>query len=133
MQPHEARAQLLREHESLRVLVSDALAVAAALRHGEAVADDLRRALDALREAFVAHNQSEETVLEPILREHPEVGAARVARMFEEHVAEHAAFRAALAGDVVEVATRLDELAEDLDAHMAAEERTFLSPGVLRP
>lgn len=133
MQPHEARAQLLREHDALRFLVSDALAVAAALRRGEAVADDLRRALDALLEAFVAHNQSEEAVLEPILREHPAVGAARVARMFEEHVAEHAAFRATIAGDVLEVATRLDELAEDLDAHMAAEERTFLSPGVLRP
>jgi hypothetical protein len=51
--------------------------------------------------------------------------------MLEEHVAEHAAFWDLLAGPASEVAARMDELLEELDAHMAAEERTFLSPLVL--
>ena len=53
--------------------------------------------------------------------------------MLEEHVAEHAAFWEMLTGSTVEVAARMDELIDELDAHMAAEERTFLSPLVLHP
>jgi hypothetical protein len=52
--------------------------------------------------------------------------------MLEEHVAEHAAFWELLSGTQAEVAERIGELAEELDAHMAAEERTFLSPVTLR-
>jgi hypothetical protein len=52
--------------------------------------------------------------------------------MFEEHAAEHASFREAMTGSALAIAARMAELAEDVDAHMAAEERTFLSPGVLR-
>ena len=50
----------------------------------------------------------------------------------EEHVAEHAALWEMLTGEVGEVAARMSDLIDDLDAHMAAEERTFLSPLVLR-
>jgi iron-sulfur cluster repair protein YtfE (RIC family) len=120
VQPNEARAQLLREHEHLRALL-------ARLTETRTTA-----ALLELRQAFAAHNASEEALLVPILAENPSVGPARIARMIEEHAAEHTAMRAALAGDDLEVAGRLDELAEDIDAHMAAEERTFLSPQVLR-
>jgi hypothetical protein len=52
--------------------------------------------------------------------------------MFEEHVAEHAAFWVLLSGTRAEVAARIEELADQLDAHMAAEERTFLAPATLR-
>jgi hypothetical protein len=55
-----------------------------------------------------------------------------VDRMLEEHVAEHAAFWELLSGTRDEVAERIGELAEELDAHMSAEERTFLSPLTLR-
>ena len=132
MDPAKARAQLLREHEVLRALLSEALAIAERLRCQDPVHAALERAVDALRQAFARHNDSEEALLEPILREDPAWGPARIARMIEEHSAEHAAFRAMLAGTSLEVAARLPELAEDIDAHMAAEERTFLSPGVLR-
>ena len=54
-------------------------------------------------------------------------------RMLEEHVGEHAAFWEALAGSPDGVALRIDDLVDELDAHMAAEERTFLSPLVLHP
>ena len=41
------------------------------------------------------------------------------------HVAEHAAFWELLSGPRGEVATRIDDFADELDAHIAAEERTF--------
>ena len=59
-------------------------------------------------------------------------GAKLVDRMAEEHIAEHAAFWELLSGTRTEVVARICELAEELDAHMAAEERTFLSPEVVR-
>lgn len=132
MQPGDARTQLLREHERLRALMSEALALAARLPRGEAPLADLARALDELRHAFAEHNANEEALLEPILCGDPAWGPARIARMLEEHAAEHAVFRALLAGSDEEVADRLADFAEEVDAHMAAEERTFLSPAVLR-
>ena len=51
--------------------------------------------------------------------------------MLEEHAGEHVAFQAALTGTDHEVAAGMADLCEEVDAHMAAEERTFLSPGVL--
>ena len=51
--------------------------------------------------------------------------------MLEEHVAEHAAFRELLVGTAEDVAARMDDLVDELDAHMAAEERTFLNAAVL--
>jgi iron-sulfur cluster repair protein YtfE (RIC family) len=123
----------LREHERLRGIMGDALALAGRARDGTGSWSELQRVLDELRDAFAEHNASEEALLVPILGEDATIGPARIARMIEEHAAEHAAFRAALAGAPEEVAIRLEELAEEIDAHMAAEERTFLSPGVLRP
>jgi hypothetical protein len=52
--------------------------------------------------------------------------------MLDEHLAEHAAFWELLAGTPAEVAARMDDLADQLDSHMAAEERTFLAPVTLR-
>lgn len=123
MDPTHARAQLLREHDRLRELIRAALAA-------EDV-DERRRALEELRLAFAAHNGSEEVLLVPVLAGDPAWGPARIARMMEEHVAEHAAMRALMAGE--EATDHLAEIAEELDAHMAAEERTFLSAHVLRP
>lgn len=53
-------------------------------------------------------------------------------RMLEEHAAEHAAFWQRIEAPRQVVAANMDELSEELDAHMAAEERTFLSPLILR-
>src|SRR5262249_22858242 len=67
-----------------------------------------------------------------ILRAGGVYGAARVSRMHEEHLNEHALLREALVGhDLGVISANLRELAEALRAHMDAEERTFLHAGVL--
>ena len=90
------------------------------------------QALVDLRGALLEHNVCEEAFLQPLLAAEPAAGAARVKRMMEEHVAEHAAFVGALEGDELEVARRIPDLIEELEAHMQAEERTFLNLAVLR-
>jgi iron-sulfur cluster repair protein YtfE (RIC family) len=132
MEPTQARAVLLEQHERLRQLLGDAQALAARVLAGEGTEAELQACLDVLRAAFAEHNASEESLLEPILRLDFAWGPARIARMIEEHAAEHASFRAVLATPALAIAARMDDLVEDVDAHMAAEERTFLSPGVLR-
>jgi iron-sulfur cluster repair protein YtfE (RIC family) len=132
MTPTEARTKLLEQHEGLRTLLAAAEISARRVLQGETVLAEFRRGLDALRSALAEHNRTEEALLEPMLSGADDWGPKRVARMTEEHLAEHAAVRAALAGPEVEVAQRMADLVEDLLAHMAAEERTFLSPGVLR-
>jgi hypothetical protein len=57
---------------------------------------------------------------------------AALPRMREEHVAEHAAFWELLSGTPDDIAARIDDLVEEIDAHMLAEERTFLSPVTLQ-
>jgi hypothetical protein len=52
--------------------------------------------------------------------------------MLEEHAAEHAAFWQRIEAPRHDIAANMDELLEELDAHMAAEERTVLSPLILR-
>ncbi len=132
MKPSEVRKQLLEQHTHLRELFAIAQGLAAKLLAGDMVAAELQAVLVDLRSAFAEHNTSEEKVLEPLLGSGDAWAPLRVKRMVEEHTAEHAAFRAALAGETIEVAARIAELAEDVDAHMLAEERTFLNPAVLR-
>lgn len=132
MYPSEARTQLLAQHDHVRNLLDGGRVLAARFLAGEEVADLLCDRLTALREAFAAHNELELRVLEPMLRDADVWGPARVARMLEEHRAEHEIFAGFLCGDLGAVARRLAVFAEDIDAHMAAEERTFLSAAVLR-
>jgi hypothetical protein len=132
MEPSRARAMLLAQHEHLRLLLEELAGVADRVMRGEGVMGELTTRLEVLRGAFALHNATEEAMLEPILRIDYAWGPARIARMMEEHGAEHASLRAALAGADLDVAARVVELVEDIDAHMAAEERTFLSQGVLR-
>lgn len=132
MNPSEARTQLLQEHARLRVLIAAAEHSAWRLLQGKDDLGTFRQHLVELREAFAEHNVSEEQLLEPLLSGTDSWGPVRFRRMLEEHIGEHAAMRAALAGDELEVAPRLSDLAEELLAHMDAEERTFLHPSVLR-
>jgi hypothetical protein len=131
MEPSEMRALLLAQHDRLRELLSAAQREAEHVLRGCATTA-LQPILLELRRAFSTHNASEEALLMPILRRDPAWGGPRVERMLEEHTGEHVAFGAALTGSDLEVAARMADLVEDVDAHMAAEERTFLHPGVLR-
>lgn len=88
-------------------------------------------AVGRLRDEFSDHNQTETAIIGELLHGPAAWGSLLVDRMLEEHVAEHAAFWELLTGTRGEVAARIDALAEELDAHMAAEERTFLAPATL--
>jgi len=133
MQPSAIRALLLEQHARLRGHLEATEDLAHELRLGASVRADFRDALSALLEALNVHNASEETLLLPLLRAGDVYGPARVSRMHEEHVSEHHLIRDALVGhDLGVIAEKLPELAEDLRAHMDAEERTFLHPGVLK-
>jgi len=131
MDAEAARKQLLAQHDAIRAHLAVCNIWARRLRDGEPVHAELDAALAELRQDFMAHNATETELVRPLLHDLPGWGTRLIDRMLEEHVAEHAAFWDLLGGSAREVAGRLDELIEELDAHMAAEERTFLSPLVL--
>jgi len=128
----DARTTLLAQHERLRHQLEICTRLARQLRAGEPVTIELDKALSELRDEFAEHNQAETAIIGTLLHGPAAWGSLLVDRMLEEHVAEHAAFWELLSGTHAEVAERIDDLAEELDAHMAAEERTFLSPLTLR-
>lgn len=132
MNATEARNALLEQHARIRRQLERCTTLAHRHRGGDEVNTELDRALAELREEFSDHNQSETAIIGELLRGPAAWGSLLVDRMLEEHVAEHAAFWELLSGTPGEIATRIDDLAEELDAHMAAEERTFLSPVTLR-
>jgi hypothetical protein len=126
-----ARLRCLAQHEWLRVMLQQARTLARRLLAGEAVEHAFEATLRRLREGYAAHNAFEQSVLEPMLRDVDAWGSARIARMVEEHTAEHEALEELLSASSTEVALRFDDFADLVDAHMAAEERTFLSTQVL--
>jgi hypothetical protein len=132
MNPSEARQRLLGQHEWLRAMLEQTRVLARRFLAGEPVARALEADLLALREGYAAHNSYELSVLEPMLRDADAYGPVRIARMIEEHGAEHRALEEHVAGTTEEVALHFDDFADLVDAHMAAEERTFLSSQVLR-
>jgi iron-sulfur cluster repair protein YtfE (RIC family) len=129
--PRETRAELLAQHGEIRKLLAYAATIAADLLKGMPVESRFEQAMVAVRAALLRHNQQEEAMLVPLLAGRDRWSAQRIARMVEEHTGEHATIQRMLVGPALEVADRLGELIEDLDAHMAAEERTVLNPTVL--
>lgn len=132
MDAEAARHILVAQHDQIRAHLHDCSALAQRLRKGEPIHDELDAALAQLRSDLMEHNTTEGDLIRLLLRDSPDWGTRLVDRMSEEHVAEHAALWGMLAGSADEVAARMNDLVDDLDAHMAAEERTFLSPVVLR-
>jgi iron-sulfur cluster repair protein YtfE (RIC family) len=128
----EARTTLLAQHEQLRLLLETCIRLARLQCDGDAVTVELDEALAELRDEFAEHNRMETAVIAELLHGPAAWGSLMIDRMLEEHVAEHAAFWELLSGTRAEVAERIEELAEELDAHMSAEERTFLNPLTLR-
>lgn len=130
------RNKLLAQHERIREDVAECRLLAERFRDGEPVDVELDHALARLRADFDEHNRTETDLLLPLLLHQSEGrdtrGTLLAERMLEEHAAEHAAFREQLDGTRHAIAANMDELVEELDAHMAAEERTFLSPLILR-
>jgi len=134
MNAPDARLQLLAQHDRIRQHLERCTRLAAQqrARADEPVSEELDEALAGLRDEFAEHNQAETEIIASLLEGPAAWSSLMVDRMLEEHVGEHAAFWELLSGTRDEVADRIAELAEQLDAHMAAEERTFLSPMTLR-
>jgi hypothetical protein len=132
MEPSVARQKLLAQHGHLRTLLDGTRQLRDAFLGGAAVADQLLARLDDLRAAFKDHNELETEWLEPLLREGDAWAPLRIARMLEEHAEEHRVFQAFFQRSLLEMAEGFEDLVEDIDAHMAAEERTFLSSAVLK-
>ncbi len=132
MNADQMRRDLLAQHERIRNRLATCAALAQRIRGGETVQSCLDDALADLRQVFAEHNELEGRSVSALLDDSPAWGRVLVDRMLEEHVAEHAVFWQGLAGSALEVAVRMDDLVDELEAHMAAEERTFLSPSVLR-
>jgi iron-sulfur cluster repair protein YtfE (RIC family) len=133
MHAEAARKVLLQQHERIRTHMAACSVLARRFRDGESVAGELDEALDQVRADFLEHNVTENELVGPLLRGSSRWGEALIDRMLEEHLAEHAAFWELLTGSAAAVVHRIDDLVDELDAHMAAEERTFLSPLVLDP
>ena len=132
MNATEARSTLLAQHEQLRLLLETCTRLARQQRDGEPVIAELDQSLAELRDEFADHNRMETALIGELLQGPAAWGVQMVERMLEEHIAEHSAFWELLSGTAEQVAERIGELAEELDAHMFAEERTFLSPMTLR-
>ncbi|MEO8551964.1 MAG: hypothetical protein ABI678_18435 [Kofleriaceae bacterium] len=131
--PH-ARKLLLAQHAAIRTQLDHCRGIAQRVRHGETAEAELEAALERLRDAFSTHNLSESSLIRPLLIGAASWGDQLLERMIDEHLAEHIAMWEAMGRPALVLATQLDELAEELDAHMSAEERTFLAvldPGVI--
>jgi hypothetical protein len=126
------RQALLAQHERIREHVRTCSRLAAVYLRGGTMGFELDRALEVLRDDFAIHNEQETTAIRRLMHGPAAWGSLMIDRMLEEHIAEHAAFWDMLSGTRREIAARIDDLADELDAHMAAEERTFLAPATLR-
>ena len=135
MNRNTVRNTLLAQHDRIREDVAECRTLAQRLRGGQPVGAEFDLALARLRIDFDEHNRTETGSLLPLLLHASEGRGTRgtllAERMLEEHAAEHAVFWERLDGPRDLVAAHLEELIEELDAHMAAEERTFLSPVIL--
>ncbi|HWO21613.1 MAG TPA: hypothetical protein VNO30_22745 [Kofleriaceae bacterium] len=132
MNAENTRLHLLAQHERLREHLQTCTRLAKLHRVSQSIGSEFDRAIEVLREELAAHNETETTVVRELLHGPAAWVSMLIDRMFEEHVAEHAAFWELLSGPRAEIAARIDDLADELDAHMAAEERIFLAPATLR-
>ncbi|MGE5186465.1 MAG: hemerythrin domain-containing protein [Acidobacteriota bacterium] len=126
--PSRLLAELQHQHEKLRAMMDRCEQLADDLDRGGAQASELTREVAKLRLAFDAHNRFEEQLLRPVLRDLDAFGTVRLEQMVADHVEEHRAMRQQLDGPTGELRATLYELR----AHLAAEERYFLSSHVLR-
>lgn len=127
--PSKALHELQAQHDALREMMDRCDDLVAAFEAGRDTTVELTREVARLRVAFDAHNRFEEQLLRPVLLDGDAFGPVRVERMLEEHVGEHRAMRDQLAAGTV---GELQTVIALLRAHLAAEERYFLSSRVLR-
>lgn len=127
MDARAARRLLLAQHETIREHLARCRRLAQEARDGRTGTEELETALAQLRDAFFDHNLSESALIRPLLLGAARWGDQMLERMIEEHLAEHVAMWEVMGRPPRELVNSLGNLAEELDAHMAAEERTFLA------
>jgi len=127
--PGRALAELEAQHDVLRGMMDRCEELADELDAGRMGPMQLTREVARLRLAFDAHNRFEEQLLRPVLLATDAFGEVRVEHMVDEHVGEHRAMRAKLGS---EATSDLRAVIANLRAHLAAEERYFLTSKVLR-
>jgi hypothetical protein len=126
--PSDALAELIAQHEALRALMDRCEQLAAELDAGDGDMEALAREVGKLRIAFDAHNEFEERLLGPVLRELDSFGDVRIDRMVGDHIDEHRAVHLRLAGSTGEMRDAIVQLR----VHLEAEEHHFLTSRVLR-
>jgi iron-sulfur cluster repair protein YtfE (RIC family) len=129
--PSRAFAELAVQHAGLRDAMDRCEALADALDAGGGDPAELLREVVRLRTTFDAHNRFEEQLLRPVLLDADGLGAVRVSRMVDDHVAEHRAMGRQLAS-VATPTSELRAVVASLRAHLAAEEHHFLASQRLR-
>lgn len=122
---------ILAQHAGLRALLETAVATARRHVQGVATDDEIDRSLAAIRVAFAEHNLFETSLLVPLLGGVDAWGPKRIERMIVEHVEEHRVMDAFLSRPGREVVPDLADFVDEIEAHMQAEERTFLAPTAL--
>jgi hemerythrin-like domain-containing protein len=127
--PGQVLGELADQHAKLRDMMDRCEELADALDAERIAPEPLLRAVAGLRLAFDGHNQFEEEMLRPLLLDAEWLGAVRVSRMVEEHAQEHRSMRQQLGSAPT---SELRAVISTLRAHLADEERTFLTPRVLR-
>jgi hypothetical protein len=127
--PSRLLADLTEQHAQLRKLMRRCELLADDVEGGYTEERVLWAASDELRQALDAHNRCEERMLEPALRELDAFGDVRIEQMIREHVAEHQAMNDQLDAGTIDA---LRAAILFLRAHLDSEERSFVSPRVLR-
>lgn len=135
----EARAAIFKQHETIRMLLRAAGAVADMAAGGNRrVADLLPTYLESVRAALEQHLAFEERLILPILAADPPLGPERAQRLRDEHRRQRAELAALSRGrDELQVAParvaqRLRALVDEFLEDMAAEEAFLLTREVLR-
>ncbi len=135
----EARESIFAQHETIRMLLRAAGAVADMAAGGSRrVADLLPHYLESVRAALEQHLVFEERLILPILETDPPLGPARARQLRAEHRRQRAELAALTRerGNLVvrpsEVAQRLRALIDTFLEDMAEEERVLLTRDVLR-
>ena len=127
--PSRALAELSAQHSALRDMMDRCEELLVEVQAGRCGPMQLTREVQRLRLAFESHNQFEERLLRPVLRDNDPFAVARIERMVEDHVNEHGALQRRL---VATTPAELRDVIETLRAHLDSEERYLLSPRVLR-
>ena len=133
-----ARQDIFFQHDRIRALLEKARAVADAALDGQSPSPDaVASAIGEIHTTMTTHLAFEEEVLLPILRDDLPLGPERAERLLEEHEGQRATLavlnrEACLGPEVSTLAAKLAFLTSWLLADMAEEERTFVTPDVIR-